>query len=124
MLKGLFGKPPGGTNSEGARPGLHEDDLLKYYIREYCFQRHICLKKMIAMMEREIIYLVLEEAHGNQRKAARLLGVRPNTLHYKIQRMGLVPVHKYMLPEELPETGAAKTPDRPGPAPWGNRRPH
>ena len=62
------------------------------------------------MMEREIIYQVLEEAHGNQRKAARLLGVRPNTLHYKIQRMGLVPVHKYMLPEELPEVGRRRTP--------------
>jgi len=124
MLKGLFGKPPGRTKFEGAGLGLHEDDLLKYYIREYCFQRHICLKKMIDMMEREIIYLVLEEAHGNQRKAARLLGVRPNTLHYKIQRMGLVPVHKYMLPEEVPESGPANTPDRPGPAPWGNRRPY
>lgn len=123
-MKGLFGKPPGRTKTVGAGLGLHEDDLLKYYIREYCFERHVCLKKMIDMMEREIIYLVLEEAHGNQRKAARLLGVRPNTLHYKIQRMGLVPVHKYMLPEELPETGAANTPDRPGPAPWGNRRPH
>lgn len=123
-MKGLFGKPPRRTKIEGAGLGLHEDDLLKYYIREYCFQRHICLKKMIDMMEREIIYLVLEEAHGNQRKAARLLGVRPNTLHYKIQRMGLVPVHKYMLPEEVPESGPANTPDRPGPTPWGNRRPH
>ena len=99
MLKGLFGKPTGRTKIEGAGLSLHENELLKYYVREYCLQRHICLKKMIDMMEREIIYLVLEEAHGNQRKAARLLGVKPNTLHYKIQRMGLVPIHKYMLPD-------------------------
>jgi DNA-binding protein Fis len=124
MLKGLFGKPHSRTKLEGAGFGFHDDDLLKYYVREYCLQRHICLKKLIDMMEREIIYQVLEEAHGNQRKAARLLGVRPNTLHYKIQRMGLVPVHKYMLPEEFPEAGAPDTSGRPEPAPWRNRRPH
>jgi DNA-binding protein Fis len=124
MLKGLFGKPPGRTKFQGAGLRLHEDEVLKFYVWEYCLQRHICLKKLIDMMEREIIYLVLEEAHGNQRKAARLLGVKPNTLHYKIQRMGLVPVHKYMLPEDVPQSGPADAPVKPEPTPWATRRSH
>ena len=80
-MKGLFGKPNARTKLVGAGFGFHDDKLLKYYVQEYCLQRHICLKKLIFMMEREIIYQVLEEAEGNHRKAARLLGVRPNTLH-------------------------------------------
>jgi len=92
--------------------------LLKLYVQEYCLHQHICLKKLILMLEREIIYLVLEEAHGNQRAAAKLLGVRPNTLHYKIQRMGLVPVHKYMMIEnimgsqEMGQPGSSSPPGR------------
>lgn len=94
MLKALFKRPPAAPPAEGAPQALPVEELLKLYVQEYCLRRHVCLKKMINMLEREIIFLVLEEAHGNQRAAAKLLGVRPNTLHYKIQRMGLVPVHK------------------------------
>lgn len=116
MLKGLFKRPPAGAPAEGIPRAPSLEELLKSYVQEYCLHQHICLKKLILMLEREIIYLVLEEAHGNQRAAAKLLGVRPNTLHYKIQRMGLVPVHKYLMIEDVPgsrETGQPGTSARP-----------
>ncbi len=124
MLKGLFKKPTAKATVEGTGLLLHENELLKFCVQEYCLRRHICLKNLIDMMEREIIYIVLQEAHGNQRRASRLLGVRPNTLHYKIQRMRLVPVHKYMMAEELPDSDPAGPPDKPEPAPWANRHSH
>jgi len=106
MLKKLFGRAHLTAPREGGHEASAEEQLLKILVQDYCHGRHVCLKDMIEMMEREIIYLVLEEAGGNQRTAARMLGVRANTLHYKIRRMGLVPVQKYMMVEDL--AGAAE----------------
>lgn len=105
MLKKLFGRAGSTAPVEVGHQASAEEQLLKILVREYCHERHVCLKDMVEMMEREIIYLVLEEADGNQRTAARLLGVRPNTLHYKIRRMGLVPVQKYVMVEDLADSG-------------------
>jgi len=110
MLKGLFRKAPPAPPTEGTHEPTPEEEILKVLVQKYCLNQHICLKKLIAMMEREIIYLVLEEARGNQRAAARILGVKPNTLHYKIHRMGLVPFHKYMMVEDLPDAGGPADP--------------
>ena len=104
MLKGLFRKALPTPLAEGVHSPSPEEEILRILVQKYCLNQHICLKKLIYMMEREIIYLVLEEAHGNQRAAARILGVKPNTLHYKIHRMGLVPFHKYVMVEDLPNT--------------------
>jgi DNA-binding NtrC family response regulator len=119
MLSRLFKRPPAGLPADGSPQTPPAEELIKLYVQEYCLHRRICLKKLIHMLEREIIYLVLEEAHGNQRTAAKLLGLRPNTLHYKIQRMGLVPVHKYMMIEDVPgsreigQPGSSARPERP-----------
>ena len=43
----------------------------------------------IAEYEEALIRQALVRCNGNQAQAARLLGVRPNTLHYKIERYGL-----------------------------------
>jgi hypothetical protein len=47
------------------------------------------LADFVADMERRMIVDALERCGGNQSKAAEDLGLRPNTLHYKIQRYGL-----------------------------------
>ncbi len=47
------------------------------------------LDELIAEFESRIIRLALERCDWNKAKAARLLGVRSNTLYYKIQRYGL-----------------------------------
>jgi DNA-binding NtrC family response regulator len=120
MLKGLFKRPPT-AQVEGAPQSPPGEELIKLYVREYCLHRRICLKKLIHMLEREIIYLVLEEARGNQRAAAEMLGLRPNTLHYKIQRMGLVPVHKYLMVEDVQAAGETV---QPGSAARPDRRAH
>jgi len=72
------------------------DDLLDLYVHQYCLNHPVSLKKLLERFEREIIFHVLEETNGNQRDAAQLLGVKPNTLHYKIHRMGIVRVHRYL----------------------------
>jgi DNA-binding NtrC family response regulator len=39
--------------------------------------------------EATLIAQALKYCNGNKSEAARLLGIRPNTLHYKLERFGL-----------------------------------
>lgn len=50
---------------------------------------HKPLEECLAEYEAELIQQALISCHGNQADAARLLGVRRNTLHYKLKRYGL-----------------------------------
>jgi DNA-binding NtrC family response regulator len=47
------------------------------------------LEEHVAEFEAAILKETLERCDGNKSKAARLLGLRPNTLHYKLERLGL-----------------------------------
>jgi hypothetical protein len=47
------------------------------------------LDEHVAEFEAELIRRTLEQCGGNKSKTARLLGLRPNTLHYKMVRHGL-----------------------------------
>jgi DNA-binding NtrC family response regulator len=49
----------------------------------------IDLKTRLLAYERDLISAALAEARGNQRRAARRLGVLPTTLHEKMKRLGL-----------------------------------
>jgi hypothetical protein len=51
--------------------------------------RERSLDELVADFESGIIQQTLERCDGNKAKAARLLGLRPNTLHYKLERYGL-----------------------------------
>jgi two-component system response regulator HydG len=48
------------------------------------------LKALVEDYERRVIAEALRSAEGNQRRAARLLGVLPTTLHEKMKRLGLL----------------------------------
>lgn len=47
------------------------------------------LEERVAVFEARLIEQTLRHCQGNKSKAARLLGLRPNTLHYKLERYGL-----------------------------------
>ena len=48
------------------------------------------LKDLVDAYERHVIEDALRASHGNQRRAARSLGVLPTTLHEKMKRLGLL----------------------------------
>jgi len=48
------------------------------------------LKDLVEAYERHVIEDALRATHGNQRRAARTLGVLPTTLHEKMKRLGLL----------------------------------
>jgi DNA-binding NtrC family response regulator len=47
------------------------------------------LRSRLLAYERQLISAALVETGGNQRRAARLLGILPTTLHEKLKRLGL-----------------------------------
>jgi hypothetical protein len=47
------------------------------------------LEEHVAAFEARLIEQTLERCQGNKSKAARMLGLKPNTLHYKLERYGL-----------------------------------
>jgi DNA-binding NtrC family response regulator len=51
-------------------------------------------KKKVAEYERSLILAALRDAGGNQRRAARALGVLPTTLNEKMKRLGLRPARE------------------------------
>jgi DNA-binding NtrC family response regulator len=49
----------------------------------------IDLKSRLLAYERDLISAALTDSGGNQRRAARQLGILPTTLHEKMKRLGL-----------------------------------
>jgi transcriptional regulator with GAF, ATPase, and Fis domain len=90
--------PAGARKSAESLHGRIARELVELYVRQTCINDHLCLKEAIERLERDIIFHVLEQTNGNQREAAEILGIKPSTLFYKLRRMGITPVHKYVLP--------------------------
>jgi hypothetical protein len=61
------------------------------------------LAQHVSQFEARLIEQALERCGGNKSKAARMLGLRANTLHYKIERYGLS--EKSKIDEGLDEIG-------------------
>lgn len=49
------------------------------------------LKELVARFEKRLIREALQACGGNQRQAARALGLLPTTLNEKMKRLGLRP---------------------------------
>ena len=56
------------------------------------------LRSRVLAYERHLISAALAQAGGNQRRAARLLGILPTTLHEKVKRLGL----RRLAPDDAP----------------------
>jgi hypothetical protein len=79
VLKGLVFERLG--NKTGSQPQTRYAD--------YAGGKSKTLDEHLADFEAAILKETLERCDGNKSKAARLLGLRPNTLHYKLERLGL-----------------------------------
>jgi DNA-binding NtrC family response regulator len=68
-----------------------EEPMLETVAAATPFSPAANLKDLVAQYERRLILEALEAARGNQRQAARTLGVLPTTLNEKMKRLGLRP---------------------------------
>lgn len=70
-------------------------ELVELYVRQICLTDHLCLKEAMDRLERDILLYVLGQTNGNQQDAAEILGLKANTLHYKLRRYHITPVHRF-----------------------------
>lgn len=66
--------------SDGAAAGMESNATTR---------RNGDLKTLLRAYERQIIVAALRASDGNQRRAARALGLLPTTLHEKMKRLGI-----------------------------------
>jgi DNA-binding NtrC family response regulator len=64
------------------------------------------LRSRVLAYERHLIAAALAETGGNQRRAARLLGILPTTLHEKRKRLGLRAPAPHVAPRDPREASA------------------
>jgi transcriptional regulator with GAF, ATPase, and Fis domain len=88
------GPPPTGS-APGSPYRAMVQELIEVYVRQVCLADHVCLRAALLRLERDIILHVLARTNGNQHEAAAILGLKPNTLHYKMQRLGITPVRRF-----------------------------
>jgi DNA-binding NtrC family response regulator len=67
------------SGADGARPD----------VRQILDEGELSYMDTVARFERELIEETLRRANGVQRRAARILGIRPTTLNEKIKRLGV-----------------------------------
>lgn len=65
----------------------------------------VSLKMLLDAYERQLIQTALAATAGNQRRAARALGLLPTTLHEKMKRLGLL--QRRAVTQELEEERAS-----------------
>ena len=64
----------------------HQGDPIDPFIEDFYQRRKTSLKDFLARIELRLIIFSLNEANGNQRKAANILGIKPTTLNEKLRR--------------------------------------
>ena len=60
--------------------------MLDLLVEAFIHERELPLKRIISYVEVSLIVSSLEKSKGNQRKAAKILGIRHTTLHEKMKR--------------------------------------
>ena len=61
-------------------------DPINLFIEDFYRRRKISLKDFLNRIELKLILFSLDKANGNQRKAAKILGIKPTTLNEKLRR--------------------------------------
>ena len=64
-------------------------EIFDVFFDYLCREEPIYLKALIEHIERNIICKVLLRARGNQKEAARILGIKYTTLNEKIKKYGI-----------------------------------
>jgi len=70
---------------------LHENhiDPISIFIEDFYQGRKKPLKDFLNDIELRLILYSLNEANGNQREAAKILGIKPTTLNEKLKRYNI-----------------------------------
>lgn len=60
--------------------------VFRLFIETFCLKPPIFLKELMDSVERSIIVSILSKVDGNQKKAAKILGIKYTTLNEKVKK--------------------------------------
>lgn len=80
--------PPAEPGVFPLRSGIRTE-LLELFIDYFCRENPIFLKHLMDSIEKCIIMKVLTKVQGNQKEAAKVLGIKYTTLNQKIKKYGI-----------------------------------
>jgi len=64
-------------------------ELMDVFADYFCKRSPVQLKLLLDAIEKCLILKVLEKASGNQKEAARILGIKYTTLNQKVKKHGI-----------------------------------
>ena len=79
---------PSSPPSRSAEDSAYED-LLDMFAEYFCKRHPVHLKLLLDAIEKCLILKVLDRASGNQKEAARILGIKYTTLNQKVKKHGI-----------------------------------
>jgi len=92
LLSRVEGQSPAGA-PQHRRPfsqnEKHRSEILGFCIDILCQQWPLNLKELLETLEKDIILNALSRVGGNQKEAARILGIKYTTLNEKIKRYNI-----------------------------------
>jgi len=64
-------------------------EVLNVFIEQFCVKQKIPLPELMSILEKTILIKVLSSFNGNQRDAAKFLGIKYTTLNEKVKRYNI-----------------------------------
>jgi len=78
-----------GSTLFSPKPEVSREGLLRYFSEYFIVRKRVPLKNLMDSVERSILIKILDRVNGNQRKAAKILGVKCTTLNQKIRKYNI-----------------------------------
>ena len=82
--RSLMTEPPPRFGGDGS-----DKDLMDVFADYFCKHQPVQLKLLLDAIEKCMILKVLDKASGNQKEAARILGIKYTTLNQKVKKYGI-----------------------------------
>lgn len=79
----------GPAGLEAIKLRAFKKQVFKQFVDYFCIDQMIPLREIIRNVEKTIILRTLERFEGNQRDAARFLGIKYTTLNEKVKRYNI-----------------------------------
>jgi len=64
-------------------------EVLNVFIEQFCMKQRIPLHKLMNILEKTILIKVLSSLNGNQKEAAKFLGIKYTTLNEKVKKYNI-----------------------------------
>jgi len=77
-------------NLEGRKEETLKREVLTLFIEYFCIKQRVPLKEFMKHLEKNILMRALSRFNGNQKEAAKFLGVKHTTINQKVKKYNII----------------------------------